>query len=243
MKKCLLLLLILLAQPTILLADVDIDDELFIDLYSDYDAEGANVQNVPDPLYYMNLGFYHFNDTFYTYLLDPAARGYAKVIPKPARTGIRNFFYNLAFPIRFVNCILQLKFAEAAKETGIFTFNTAFGLGFFKGAQKEFGIENSNEDFGQTLGSYSIGEGFYLVLPFFGPSNLRDTVGIVGDTFLTPFTYIEPDWLGPAVAAQNIVNSTSLSLGEYEKIKDASIDPYTAIKDGYIKARRLKIMK
>ncbi|MGL1932684.1 MAG: VacJ family lipoprotein [Desulfotalea sp.] len=242
MKNC-ILIFCLTFWATISFAETNVNEQIDDDLFSDYDNVEKGQLSVADPLYYFNKGIYYFNDTFYTYMLNPVSTGYAKVVPRPARQGVRNFFYNLGFPIRFVNNLLQFKFVAVAEETGIFTFNTIYGLGFFKGAQKEFGLENSDEDFGQTLGSYSIGEGFYLVLPFFGPSNLRDTIGIAGDTFITPFTYVDPAWLGPAVSAQTTVNNTSLSLGAYEAIKNAAVDPYTAMKDGYIRIRRLKVIE
>lgn len=102
-------------------------------------------------------------------------------------------------------------------------------------------ITLEDEDLGQTLGSYNIGDGFYLVLPVLGPSTLRDTLGSVGDMFITPVTYVNPWELHWGMRGVDTVNSTSFKIGEYEALKDAALDPYVAMRNAYIQGRRAKI--
>lgn len=211
------------------------------DLFDEYETEDTQNNSLADPLYYVNKGVFFFNDKLYFWALKPVAEGYDYVMPDPAQRGVRNFFYNLAYPLRFVSSLLQCKFKEAGQETVLFGFNTIYGgLGFMKEGQEYFGWQGSDEDLGQALGSYGMGGGIYLVLPVFGPSNLRDTAGIVGGAFLSPLGYIGPYWaLGGSAA--NTINSTSLKLGDYEAVMEAAVDPYISIKDGYTSLRDKKI--
>ena len=114
-------------------------------------------------------------------------------------------------------------------------------LGFGQVAQNHFGLQTSEEDFGQTLGSYQIGNGFYLVLPILGPTTLRDGIGQVGDYFLKPVNYVDPWELEWGLKGGNGINEASLHIGDYETLKKASIDPYTAIKNAYIQNRQKKV--
>ncbi|MBT6339461.1 MAG: VacJ family lipoprotein, partial [Desulfobacula sp.] len=98
-------------------------------------------------------------------------------------------------------------------------------------------------DLGQTLGSYSIGNGFYLVLPLFGPSTFRDLIGRVGDSFLNPVNYVEPWGYSIGIKAVDTINTISFHLGDYEALKKASLDPYVAIRNAYIQNRKQKIKK
>jgi len=110
-------------------------------------------------------------------------------------------------------------------------------------SSKQLNIPKNEADLGQTLGVYGLGQGFYLVWPILGPSSARDSIGIVGDFFLYPVSYINPwyDWL--AVRAYEEVNDTSLRIGDYEFIKEAAIDPYVALRDAYGQYRQKKVEK
>ena len=159
-------------QETAMDKDDMADEDFDLDLFDEYE-EVEDVQMVADPLYYFNYAMYSFNDFLYFYALKPIAQGYKFIAPTPLRNGVNNFFHNLLFPVRFVNNILQGKLLEASDEIGIFLANSTLGiLGFNQFAQKNLNMETSNEDLGQTLGSLSIGDGFYLVLPILGPSTL-----------------------------------------------------------------------
>jgi phospholipid-binding lipoprotein MlaA len=214
------------------------EEDFFGDDFSD-DPAGS----VADPFYYFNYAMYVVNDNLYYYVLKPVAKGYKTVLPQKARKGIRNFFYNLMFPIRFVNNLLQWELEQASDEFGIFLVNSTAGiLGFNQVAQKYLDMHTENEDLGQTLGTYGIKEGFYLVLPVLGPTTLRDAIGRVGDYFvLDPLNYVSPWELELAMDALDIVNRTSFRIGEYERVKDAALDPYAAFKDAYIQHRRMQV--
>jgi len=219
-------------------------DELDDDFFDEDFDETKQTQQIADPLYYFNYAMYSFNDFLYFAALKPLATGYKAITPTAFRKGVRNFFHNLLFPVRFVNNLLQGKIKKAGTEVGIFLINSTFGLaGYHQVAQDDFNLNTSNEDLGQTLGSYSIGNGFYLVLPIFGPSSLRDTLGLVGDSFLKPVNYVDPWEARYAIKAFDVINSTSFRLGDYEALKKAAFDPYIALKDAYIQNRNEKISK
>lgn len=221
-------------------AGEEIADAEMEGLFSEYNEK--DVATLRDPLYWFNYGMYTFNDRLYTWVLRPVAKGYKAVLPLPLRRGINNFFYNTLFPVRFANSLLQGKFSPAVSEVNIFVINTVVGgLGFARPAQDVFDMKNAEEDFGQTLGSYAIGDGFYLVLPLFGPSTLRDLVGRVGDFFLTPVNYVEPTALSYGLKGEDTINATSLRIGEYEALKEAALDPYIALKDIYLQHRKKSI--
>jgi phospholipid-binding lipoprotein MlaA len=205
----------------------------------------ADKPEIADPLEPFNRAMYQFNDKLYFWVLKPVAEGYGRVVPEPARVGVDNFFQNLAFPIRFVNCLIQVNFRGAAEELGRFAINTIWGVGGFldPASSKEIDLAKQDEDFGQTLGTYGIGQGFYITWPIFGPSSPRDTVGLVGDTFLRPLTYVSPWYAGTGARAYGMVNDTSLRIGDYEALKGAAVDPYVAIRDAYVQYRLKKIQR
>jgi phospholipid-binding lipoprotein MlaA len=218
----------------------EFEDDNFFD---EYDQEAQSVQ-VADPLYYFNYAMYSFNDFFYFYALKPVAQGYKFIVPSPVRSGINNFFFNLMFPVRFINTVFQGKLGAASDEVGVFLANSTVGiLGFNQFAQKHLNLKTANEDLGQTLGSYAIGDGFYLVLPILGPSTLRDAIGRAGDYFITPVNYLEPWELDLGVNITDKINRTSFRLGDYEALKEASLDPYVAIRNAYIQNRRRQIQR
>jgi phospholipid-binding lipoprotein MlaA len=223
-------------NETTSLSDKDLDT-----LYAEAEA---GVVHVADPIAPFNRAMYHFNDKFYFWLLKPVAKGYRYVLPTPLRTAIRNFFSNLITPVRFVNCILQGKFHSAGIEFTRFVINSTAGmLGFADPAKNNPQLTPKDEDLGQTFGKYGIGNGFYIVWPILGPSNLRDTIGMAGDLFLNPVAYVQPTEAAVGISALNKVNTTSFHIGDYEAIKEASIDPYSAIRDAYVQNRMKKIKK
>ena len=214
------------------------DDEL--DLFDD-EFEEDKVQ-VADPLAFWNRPMFHFNDKFYFWVLKPVARGYRALVPSTVRIGVKNFFTNLTTPIRLVNCILQWKWQAANAEFARFMLNSTVGvLGFGNPAKKYPKLNPSEEDLGQTLGVYGIGNGFYVVLPFLGPCTLRDSVGLVGDLFLNPTSYVEPAEAAIGIYGYKIVNDTSFKIGDYESLKKAAINPYEALRDAYIQHRTSKV--
>ena len=205
-------------------------------------SEGEKPE-IADPLEPFNRAMYHFNDKFYFWVLKPVAQGYGKVVPETARIGVGNFFSNITFPVRFINALLQANFAGAATEFGRFAINTVWGIGGLldPASSKEIHLSKQDEDFGQTLGVYGVGQGFYINWPILGPSSPRDTVGLVGDLLLQPFTYLNPWELWLGIRAYEKVNQTSLSIGDYESLKEAAIDPYVAFRDAYVQYRLKKV--
>lgn len=207
------------------------------------ELEGEKEVGIADPLEPFNRAMYQFNDKLYFWVLKPVARGYSKVVPEPARVGVKNFFSNLRFPIRFVSCLFQADFKCVGTEFGRFAVNTIWGVGGLldPASSQQLNIPKRDADLGQTLGVYGIGQGFYLVWPVLGPSSARDSVGWAGDHFLYPVNYITPwyDLLG--VRAYEEVNATSLRIGDYESLKEAAIDPYVALRDAYVQYRQKMI--
>ena len=197
---------------------------------------------IADPLEPVNRIMYGFNDVLYFWVVRPVSQAYAFVMPKPARIGIGNFFHHLETPVRVVNCLLQGKGAAADTELHRFVVNTTAGvLGFGDPAHDRLGLEPADEDLGQTLGVYGLGNGCYLVLPLFGPSTLRDSVGMLGDQFLSPVWYVETEEVSIGISAVDVVNGRSLHIGEYESFKAAAVDPYVAMREAYVQYRRNQV--
>jgi phospholipid-binding lipoprotein MlaA len=200
------------------------------------------VVHVADPLSPWNRAMFHFNDKLYFWLLKPLSRGYKAVIPTPVRSGVKNFFHNITMPIRMVSCLLQGKGRAASAELSRFLINSTVGvLGFGNPAKRWPELNPSAEDLGQTLGRYGIGNGFYIVWPILGPSTVRDSIGMVGDWFLDPVSYVESTETYVGLWTFENVNETSFKIGDYESLKEAAIDPYVAIRNAYIQHRKKKV--
>lgn len=240
--QAILILLLFLALPAAALATerpAATGEEDF-DLEAEFAAESET--EIFDPLSGYNRFMTQVNDRLYFWLLKPVAKGYGAVVPEGGRLGIGRFFKNLMMPVRFVNNLLQLKFKRAGTELTRFTLNTTAGvLGFGDPAKKWFALEAYPEDFGQTLGHYGVGGGFHIVLPVLGPSNLRDTVGLVPDYYLTPVGYLDEWEAELAVRSFDEVNHTSLHIGEYESLKKDAIDLYTFLRDAYEQSREKRV--
>ncbi len=141
---------------------------------------------INDPMIGGNKQLYAFNDNMYFLVLKPVAQVWG-VVPQELRVGVVNFFYNIRFPVRFINCLLQGKGKKAYAETGRFVINTLWGfLGMGNVAAEFPSLQPSREDLGQTFAVWGFGFGDYIMLPFLGPSSVRDGLGRLGDTFLDP---------------------------------------------------------
>ena len=206
--------------------------------------QGENGEfTIADPLEPFNRAMFTFNDRLYFWVLKPVAQGYNKVVPETARVGVRNFFDNIKFPIRFVNNLLQANFEGAVSELGRFTVNTIWGIGGLldPSSKQELAIRKYDADLGQTLGIYGVGQGFYIVYPVLGPSSARETVELVGDTFLDPLSYLSPWYYWIGTRAYEEVNAISLRIGDYESLTEAAIDPYLSVRDAFVQYREQKI--
>ena len=175
----------------------------------------------------------------YFWLLKPVARGYGFIIPEELRVAIRNVFYNIRFPVRFINCLLHGKGRKASYEFGQFFINTTVGfLGLANVAANYPHLQPSKEDLGQTFAVWGFDNGAYIMLPFLGPSSLRDGLGRLGDIFIDPIWWGPVDfWTSVGIRAGEAVNETSLRIGEYEALKEAAIDPYMMLRNAYIQNR------
>ncbi len=198
-----------------------------------------------DPLEKFNRAMFTFNDRLYFWFLKPFSVAYGTVTPPGFRACVRNAFDNLLFPVRFVNNTLQGKFKGAGTEMGRFLINSTLGVGgLFDLAARDFNLHPHDEDFGQTLGHYGMQPYVYIVWPILGPSTVRDTIGRGGDMFLNPLDYIAPGmWEYAALRAGNVMNSTSLRIGEYEDFKAGALDPYVSMRDVYLNYRARQIAK
>ncbi len=191
--------------------------------------------NPKDPYENFNRGVYQFNDSFDRNLLKPIAKGYDKVTPSVARKMINNFFSNIEDIGITFNDLLQLKFKQAASDGSRVLFNTTFGLlGFLNVTDR---LEKHNEDFGQTLGYWGVQSGPYLVLPFFGPSSIRDGIGLAGDSYTGVITNMKDI---PARNSLYVTDKVNLraNLLEAEKTMDDASDRYSFMRDFYMARRQ-----
>ena len=219
------------------------------DEYGNVTAEeaGAEGPRIADPVEPWNRAMYHFNDKLYFLVLKPVTRAYKAGLPEGFRGLIGNFYRNIKAPVRIINNLLQGEPGYAGLELGRFLINSTIGVGGLRDCATDcFGINGRNADFGQTLGKYGVGFGFYVVWPFLGPSSPRDTVGWVADLALTPTTYVTAQWLSVeavGIYAHEKINYLSFHLGDYEALKAAAIDPYVAMRDAYVQYRKKAIQE
>ncbi len=198
----------------------------------------ATSGNAKDPIEGFNRAVYAFNEGLDTAIVRPVAVGYETVMPSPVRTGVSNFFGNVADVFIAVNNLLQGKVPEAASDAGRFLVNTTVGiLGLFDVAT-EIGLEKHNEDFGQTFGRWGVGPGAYVVIPFFGPRDVRDTVGLVLDVKADPIANIGHVPTRNTLLVVRIVSDRANLLPADKVIEEAALDKYTYVRDAYLQRRR-----
>jgi phospholipid-binding lipoprotein MlaA len=206
------------------------------------EGEADEDEGTPDPFKPSNKFAFKINDKIYFWILKPTAQGYDFVMPRRGQIGVRNFFRNIGTPSRLINCTLQGKFKAAGGELARFGINSTIGvLGFGDPAEKWFHLELHDEDFGQTMAKWGVGHVCYFEWVFFGPSSLRETVGLTVDWALDPLNYVG-FYAAPARIIQ-LINNTSLRIGDYEALMDAALDPYTAKRDAYLQNRQMKVEK
>jgi phospholipid-binding lipoprotein MlaA len=193
---------------------------------------------VYDPWVKMNRKIFAFNDALDRYLLEPIAIGWDTVVPHSAQLGIANVFENLATPRRVANDLLQGKPKKAGDDLGRFAINTTFGvLGIFDPATAQ-GIPAGDEDFGQTLGVWGVPAGPFLMLPFLGPSNPRDTAGLVVDgAVLSPEFYFAPWYVSYPASGTRMINARALVLETVRSERERAIDLYAAVRSAYVQYR------
>jgi phospholipid-binding lipoprotein MlaA len=202
---------------------------------------GCASQANKDPLESINRGVYKFNDVTDRAVFKPVATAYKTVAPTPIRTGVNNFFNNLGTLTNVLNNLLQFKLANAFSEAGRFVINSTFGIAGFIDVTGMDKIPVHKEDFGQTLGYWGVGPGAYLVLPFAGPSSVRDTTGWIFDLSTTdPITYthnIGEIRLHNQLRAAQFIDKRTELLDAKDLVDDASLDPYAFMRDAYLQRR------
>ena len=192
-----------------------------------------------DPLEPINRAVFGFNEVFDDVLMKPVAKGYRAVFPELVRAGVTNFFSNIDDVWIAANNLLQAKPEHALQDVMRVAINTVFGLGGLIDVASDAGLDKHNEDFGQTFGRWGVGSGPYIVLPFFGPSNLRDGIALFGLDYK-----VDPVWNINDVAVRNTlfsvraVDRRTNALDAVQAIEDAALDKYRFVRDSYVQRRR-----
>lgn len=191
-----------------------------------------------DPLEGFNRSMYSFNDEFDRAIAKPVAATYKQHLPDMVQGWVRNLFANLSDPWIGVNNLLQGKPLDAVTDWARFGFNTTIGLLGVWDVASEFGIEKHDEDFGQTLGRWGIADGAYLVWPFIGPSDVRDSVGLVPDYYFDPLRRHKPAGVRDVLVATRAVGKRADLLDASRMLEEAALDKYVFQRDAYLQRRR-----
>jgi len=191
-----------------------------------------------DPMEGFNRSMYKFNEGLDNAVLKPIAKGYKAITPAPVDNGITNFFGNIGDVVSAVNNLLQFKLTRAASDVSRVLINSTIGLLGFMDVASNMNIPKYGEDFGQTLGTWGVSPGPYIVLPFFGPSNGRDSVGLVVDWYTDPVTYLEPESHRLWTRAIRVVDTRADLLGASNVLEEAALDPYEFTRDAYLQKRQ-----
>jgi len=191
-----------------------------------------------DPLEGLNRSVYRFNDELDKAVIKPVAQGYQAITPAKVDRGVTNFFSNLQDVGSAVNNLLQFKVERATSDVGRILVNSTIGVLGLVDVATNLDMPNYGEDFGQTLGVWGLTPGPYIVLPVLGPSSGRDTVGLVGDWFTDPVTYVSPWELNAGLQGLRAIDARADLLTASKVVEEAALDPYEFTKDAYLQKRR-----
>lgn len=213
--------------------------------YEEHLAEDAQEAHVYDPLEPLNRVFFEFNDKLYDWVLKPVTDGYIWVVPQELRECFGNFFLNVSMPVRLLNSLLQLDFEGSGVVLGRFVINSTLGVyGLVDVADIEFDLKPHRGDFGQTLGRWGFGDGVFFYWPVVGPSNVRDTLGLIVDAYTHPIPYFHDNRvLDLFYYSSNRINTLSLNPDFYDDLKRYSLDPYVASRQAYYEYRKAFIKR
>ncbi len=207
------------------------------------DLDEYAVVEISDPLEKVNRGIFWVNDKSYRFIFRPISKGYEKVLPNRLRKGIHNAFENVKFPIRFVNSALQGDFKKAGLHVGKFVIDSVAGVGGLVKRSDEIPVFAAlpDEDTGKTFATWGMGHGPYIIIPFLGPSSLRDGVGLAADYALNPVNFAiyvpgEYDW-GFIPPSANTLRALPTQLATYDETVRDAIDPYIAVRSAYVQYR------
>jgi phospholipid-binding lipoprotein MlaA len=202
---------------------------------------GCAGPNPRDPYEGFNRAMFSFNDTVDTYALKPVATAYRNVLPNFVQTGVNNFFGNLADAWTGVNNLLQGKGEAGMSDVTRFALNSTLGIVGLFDIASEAGLQKHKEDFGQTLGTWGVPSGPYLMLPLLGPSTVRDTVALPLDIKGDIWAYKEPVYIRNTGTALRVVDQRSNLLNATSLLEDAALDRYEFIRDGFLQRRESQI--
>ena len=238
--KNLLLFLIITYSYSALSADSDL-----VRTSSDDFKTSSYEDKIYDPLEPFNRVMFGFNNAADKVLLEPVAKGYKK-LPSPIQSGVSNFISNLKTPLIILNQLLQGQPKNAVESSGRFIVNSTAGVFGLLDVAKKFGLEKKQEDFGQTLAKWGVGDGFYVVLPIFGPSNLRDTAGMILAYTTDPINayavHEGETWLLPVRTTANAIDQRSRIIDEVNALRNNSLDYYATVRSSYYQNRKAAIL-
>lgn len=198
---------------------------------------------IADPFEDLNRVIFGINDQVYVGLLDPISKGYCQLVPQPIRRAFGNLYHNATTPARFVSCLLQKRFDEAGMEMGRFIVNSTVGIfGILDVAGTDLGlIIDEDEDMGQTLCTFGVDHGPYIVWPILGPSTLRDSIGLIVDWLMNPLRYIDPWEVYAGISTVHTINEFPGTFDLYRQVTSSAIEPYIALRNSYIHHRNNRI--
>ena len=197
----------------------------------------ATSGNPKDPIEGFNRAMFGFNEAVDSAILKPVAQGYDHVMPSPVRTGVTNFFGNIADFFIGINNLLQGKPAEAVNDLARVAFNSTIGLLGVIDVATPFGMEKHEEDFGQTFGRWGVGQGAYVVVPIFGPRTVRDTAGLIVDSAVDPVGHLDHVPTRNTLMALRMIDARADLLPADKVIEEAALDKYAYVRDGYLQRR------
>jgi phospholipid-binding lipoprotein MlaA len=187
-----------------------------------------------------NRAVYKFNDALDRHVAKPLAKSYVKITPRPVRTGVSNFFQNLSYPTVIVNDLLQGKLKSFGGDTARLVVNTTIGIGGLFDPATKMGLPAGDEDFGQTLGKWGVPPGPYVVLPIFGPSDVRDTFGFVADQFTDPKFYVNNIYWSVGLSGGTLLDLRAELLSTDDVLARA-FDPYVFVRNAYLQRREFQV--
>lgn len=209
------------------------------------DEPPGEVEEVSDPLEGFNRGVWWFNDRFDRYVFQHVADGYDYIMPDRVQDSISNFFYNLKYPVRLLSDVFQFKLSQAGVHTGRFLVNSTLGLGGLFDVAAEFGLQRHDEDLGLAFAYHGVPAGPYLVLPFLGPSNLRDAIGYAGEMAMSPMYWIPKESMSTGDADKTewsllilyAVNTRAQKDEAIQAMREAAVDEYLFQQGAYYQYR------
>lgn len=196
-----------------------------------------------DPFEGFNRTVFTVNDKADQYAFRPVAKAYNWALPQPVRTGISNVFSNVGDVTVAANKLLQGNVTAGVETIMRIAINTVFGLGGIFDIATQARLPKQSSDFGLTLGTYGVPAGPYLVLPFFGPSTVRDAVGMVPDGFMSPITYIRPNWIRYTLFGVKAISVRAAYLNATDLLQSAALDKYSFVRNAYLQRRQYMLGK